>query len=319
VALYAAESSTTGPVAGFPKYVANPNPQGFTDPLRPTAAVGDLDNDGQVDVVQVANGQVYLWHTGKPVTPATKFWPMFQRDLHSSGRLKQGLGASNLLAVDYLQGRLYDVDGLTAAVTNPRPTSTSALGIARDASGATWMMTENSSSGGALLQLVDPATGAANTVAQLSVPLSEGDLAVDPATGTLYLLVSSGGIYTVASQSGALTPVGTVPGVVDANGLAFDGQGNLYVLDGVTGVLFRVDPTTGAVLGQLPLGGADAPLPNHKVGSLAWDGAAAKLYTTVDAAPTAALYQVDPLTGFVTSVGPLAPADHVSGLTTTCQ
>ncbi|MBM4380294.1 MAG: VCBS repeat-containing protein, partial [Deltaproteobacteria bacterium] len=319
IALYAGKAASGGPVANFPKYVANPHPQGWTDPLRPTAAVGDVDNDGLVDVVQVANGQVYLWHLGKPVTPATKFWPMFQRDLKGSGRLKQGLGTANLLAVDYVQGRLFDVDGLTATVSNPRPTSPFALGLARDGAGTTWMITETTGTSPALLKWVDPATGTATTVAPLSGTLREGDLSVDPATGTLYLLASPGTLYTVGAQSGALTQVGAIPGAVDANGLSFDGQGNLYALDGVAGVLYRLDPATGAVLGQMPMGGADAPLPNHKVGSLAWDAASGRLYTTVDAAPTPALYTVDPLTGFVASVGAIAPANHVSGLVTVCQ
>jgi hypothetical protein len=278
-----------------------------------------VDNDGLVDVVQVVNGQLYLWHTGKPVTPATKFWPMFQRDLHSSGRLKQGLGTANLLAVDYAQARLFDIDGTSATVSNPRPTSPFALGLARDGLGNTWMVTETTGLGPALLQLVDPATGVTTTVAQLSGTLTEGDISVDPATGTLYLLSSPGTLYTVGAQSGVLVAVGTIPGAVDANGLAFDGQGNLYVLDGVPGVLYRVDKATAAVLGQVTLGGSDAPLPNHKVGSLAWDAASGRLFTTVDASPTAALFTVDPLTGFVSSVGALAPADHVSGLSVTCQ
>jgi hypothetical protein len=299
--------------------VANPNPQGWTDPIRPTAAVGDLDNDGLVEVVQVVNRQVYVWNTGKPITPASRYWPMFQRDLRSSGVLPPGLGTANLLAVDYVQGRLYDVDSSSGAVSNPRPTQPFALGLTRDATGNTWMVSESTGTSSAMLYSVDTATGAATPVAPLSGTLTEGDLAVDPATQVLYLLTGNGMLYTVAQQSGVLGFVGQLPGIVDSSGLAFDPQGNLYVVDGVPGMLYRVDKTNAAVLAQIPLGGPAAPLPNHKVSALAWDDATGRLLTTVDASPTPTLYSLDAQSGALASVGTLGPATHVSGLAASCQ
>lgn len=319
IALYGAESATGTGSPNFPRYVANPSPQGWTDPIRPTAAVGDLDNDGLLEIVQVVNRQVYVWNTGKPITPASRYWPMFQRDLRSSGVLPPGLGAADLLAVDYVQGRLYDVDSNSGNVSNPRPTVQFALGLTRDATGVTWMVSETTGTASAMLYTVDTTTGAATPVAPLSGTLTEGDIAVDPTTQVLYLVSGNGMLYTVAQQSGILGFVGQLPGVLDTSGLTFDPQGNLYVLDGVPGVLYRVDKSNAAVLAQVSLGGAAAPMPNHKVSALAWDAASGRLLTTVDASPTPLLYSLDPQTGALASVGSLSPATHVSGLAVSCQ
>ncbi|MEZ6190394.1 MAG: SdrD B-like domain-containing protein [Phycisphaerales bacterium] len=81
----------------------------------------------------------------------------------------------------------------------------------------------------------------------------EGDIDIDPTTGTLYL-VTQDQLYTIdlstiSSANGAgLTLVGTVPGAIDLSGIAFSASGELWVIDEATETLMRLDKANASVL-----------------------------------------------------------------------
>lgn len=83
--LYGSEALSPADPASFPRYVLSPNPSGYSDPIRSTPAIGDVDNDGKVDLVVAAGGQLYLWNLNKPFSPSLNYWPMFQHDLSNTG------------------------------------------------------------------------------------------------------------------------------------------------------------------------------------------------------------------------------------------
>jgi len=111
---YAANGSL---VSGFPKY-ASP-----ASDIRSTAAIGDLDSNGKLDlVVKSENGYLFAWEMPQSSTVKDLQWPMFRNDLQHSGT--------------WLPSRLsitpssYDFQALsvgsmstpqTFTITNPRP------------------------------------------------------------------------------------------------------------------------------------------------------------------------------------------------------
>jgi hypothetical protein len=90
------------------------------------------------------------------------------------------------------------------------------------------------------------------TSVNLSQAIPQGDLAIDPTTGTLYSVASASGlpIYTIDPTTGAVTSIGNTSAA--SGSLYFDTMGNLYA--GTSTKMFIVDKTTG-VFTQIGSGG----------------------------------------------------------------
>lgn len=84
--IYGVQGTGPADASNFPRYVVN-NVSWYTDPLRSTSAIGDIDHDGLTDMVVVAGAQVYRWALGTPFVASNNVWPEFQHDLYNSGRL----------------------------------------------------------------------------------------------------------------------------------------------------------------------------------------------------------------------------------------
>ncbi len=62
----------------------------YSQPIYSTAAVGDVNMDGKLDLVMVARGQLWAWDMGVSFSASTTPWPMYQRDLLNTGAVPLG-------------------------------------------------------------------------------------------------------------------------------------------------------------------------------------------------------------------------------------
>ncbi|HEV3166557.1 MAG TPA: PEP-CTERM sorting domain-containing protein [Isosphaeraceae bacterium] len=145
---------------------------------------------------------------------------------------------------------LYDLNPTTGAATLVGSTGVRLLiGITADTNGTLYSVSENDS-GPSNLYTINPTTGLATLVGSLGVATAEGDLAINPATGTLYVANAlSDQLLTVNKTTGLATVVGSfgAPGR-DVSGLLFSG-GTLYGLalnDARPDTLVTINLTTGA-------------------------------------------------------------------------
>ena len=309
-----------GMVTDFPRWVPNNNPNGWTDPVRSTPAVGDIDGDGHVDMVVVVAGALYRWNLPAAVTPeTTSVWPMFQHDLRNTGTLVSE--PAKTIAVDFMTGDLWDVDLNTGAVSNQLPTAAQyALGLATLPGKPVYTLVSDGSSSGTKFMEIDPVTGATTWIATWPQGIGEGDITFDPTTGILYGITSAGQFGTIDPLTGVPSLIALIPGLVDPSAMAFDDQGQLWLLDGWTpGNVREIDPLTGAILSTIAVTGT--PIPPHKIGGMRYDSASGLLQAVLSrgSSPPAKLWEVDPLTGFASIVGATTPADYLSGLVEVCQ
>ncbi len=160
---------------------------------------------------------------------------------------------------------------------------------------------------GALVS-IDVQTGAGTEIGGLGVPVSQnGGLACDPTSDVLYAVSTQGAgiasfLVTVSQATGAATPVADT-GANALVGLAFDGQGQLWGLDGAPGAeeLVRIDKLTGATKPVMP--GGVAPFPS--TGAL--DVGPSGTFWTVNRLGTAyELVAIDPASGIASSTGLIA-------------
>lgn len=212
---------------------------------------------------------------------------------------------------------LYDVDSLTGAASNPRPTGLGHVaGIAWSPAASLYALTNSSAPQHPnSLMRVDPSTGASQLIGSTGLTaIVEGDLARDPTTGQLYgcynLMSGRRQLFTVDSETGAATSIpGSLSG--DPSTLAFSSGGTLYGIDTSLGELLSIDKTSGAILDYKSL--------NVALGSTA--GMAVDPLTGVfyvadgESNGTDTLYTLNPATGVLTAVGPLGLTDGLAGLT----
>ena len=118
------------------------------------------------------------------------------------------------------------------------------IGLAVDSDGTIYTINESSN---AQLWKLNPTTGAATLVGYTGLRIQEGDMTIDPRTGTLYAAIGSPDrIYIVDKGTGTATLVGNTEG--DVSGLTFVGN-TLYGLalrDREPDLLVQIDTTTGA-------------------------------------------------------------------------
>jgi DNA-binding beta-propeller fold protein YncE len=207
---------------------------------------------------------------------------------------------------------LYDVNKNTGAATNPRDTGLQTLvGITADPStGVLYGLTVYQSA----LYRIDRATGHATQIGFTGINGAEGDLDFDPTTGILY------GTQWVASKqlmlfklnkgTGQATAVGGVAGARDLSAMAFDANGNLYVLDTDLDELLRVDKHTATILSRVSC----ATLLGEAAG-MDFDPATGTLYVADGATHgTNCLYTLDPASGAMNLVGSLGVSAGFAGL-----
>jgi hypothetical protein len=175
------------------------------------------------------------------------------------------------------------------------------------------------------LVTLDPLTGAATLVGSLALSdlTNEGptlaDIAFDPTSGILYgwRARREGDLYTVNLQTGEATLVGE-SGLSNTNGqgLTFGPGGELFYAGGGTqGLLRTIDKTTGLPIDSVQLNGYAG---DENIPALDFDG-----LTIFGVAGTGGdLITIDPETGTITTIGPIAsgdvPPNSIDGIAFDC-
>ncbi len=191
--------------------------------------------------------------------------------------------SAGLIGNDDKSGTLYNVNPLTGAASDPRATGISGLvGIASSPGGVLYGLT--SFGGGPTpdaLYRIDPMTGASSLVGATGLKsIFEGDLGFDPTTGVLYgvqNVTSQGlGLFTINTDTGAVTMIGNVERFGDLSDIAFDKSGNLFLLDddqnGISNLL-EVNKSNASILSTVRLSQTLGP-----VGGMTFDPNSGKLY-----------------------------------------
>jgi hypothetical protein len=204
-------------------------------------------------------------------------------------------------------GNLYDVSVLSGAGSNPRAVSTAPRNspnmIASGALGTLYAVSQGNFPDGHLYT-IDPASGAATYIADLTeFVVVEGDIAMDPTTGTLYGLDGNGELFIINTTNGACTIVGdlTLAGNSDHSAMAFNARGELFVWDSFdSSVLHRVNKNDASVISSVNL----SMSPGSEVGGMSFDPISGIAYLAAGSGANSKLYEVDTTGGLVTLIGP---------------
>ncbi len=124
-------------------------------------------------------------------------------------------------------------------------------GLTFDAGGTLYGMTIGSN---ASLYTLDPATGTATLVGPLTIPVSEGGLAIDPTDGKCYCAYGPNNtLLSVDLSTGEAAIIGPIDdGSRSYNGIAFDAGGQLYAVD--NSHLWKIDKNDPSGPGTMPIG-----------------------------------------------------------------
>lgn len=218
-------------------------------------------------------------------------------------------------------GGLYDVDQLTGVATGLLPIYIdSTVGIATSpVDGFLYTVADYTAFFPNTLLRIDLARETTRVVGATGLPngITEGDLDFDPTTGVLYGLSTrvpgsnTRQLFTLDTDTGAATVVATIPSFGDLSAMAFNADGDLYVLDTMMGFenLMMVDKATGAILSQVTAGevGENAGMDFHPE--------TGELFVVGGGFPgIGRLYNLDTDTGSLTMIGSTGLADGLAGL-----
>ncbi|MBK8268387.1 MAG: PEP-CTERM sorting domain-containing protein [Planctomycetes bacterium] len=158
------------------------------------------------------------------------------------------------------------------------------------------------------LHRINRLTGESTPVGFMGVDVVEGDIAFNPIDGLLYGTQSNGGdrLYTINTQTGHATIIGTIIQNGDISGMAFGPDGTLYCFDTQNAQVYTVDPTSGQILTSISLVGDILPTSNISTAGLSVDPDTGRLYMVSDFfLPTGVnpLYWITTSNGFLRSVG----------------
>jgi WD40 repeat protein len=230
---------------------------------------------------------------------------------------------AGLVGNDDKSGMLYNVNIATGAASDPRSTGISDLvGIAYSPGGMLYGLT--AFLGGPTpnaLYRINPTTGASSLVGATGLKgVFEGDLGFDPTTGVLYGVqnVTTGGesLFTINTSTGVATTVGNVEKDGDLSALAFDKNGNLFILDDDNETLLEVNKSNGSIIHSVSLS-----LDLGPVGGMAFNPSSGQLYVVDGSdgayAGTNSLYTLNTTTGALTLIGNTDLPAGLAGLTFT--
>ena len=160
---------------------------------------------------------------------------------------------ADMYAVDWdinsADSNLYRLNATTGAATLIGDTGVVRLiGLGESSNGTLYSINESDVGPPSNLYTINPTTGAATLVGSTGVNFAEGDLAIDPSTGTLYANNSSGDhLFQIDPTTGNATQVGTGITGRDISGMLFSG-GTLFGLalnDASPDTFNTIDTTTG--------------------------------------------------------------------------
>ncbi|MEM6795416.1 MAG: hypothetical protein AAF725_15670 [Acidobacteriota bacterium] len=216
---------------------------------------------------------------------------------------------------------LWSVNAGTGAVFDPRPTGLGhVIGLAVDPTN-TWAYAVSSLGGSPMansLYRINMTTGASTLVGPLGIGnLFEGDLAFGD-DGTLYG-VQDDLLYSINTGTGAATVIGD-PAGSDYSFLSFNGSNTLYAIDNSntagspTVYLDELDETNADVTASQPIDelGGYGGMDWNQIGGWLWVADGKTPGSTV--AGHRKLFQLNPVSGALTEVGPLGLSHGVTGL-----
>ncbi|MBI5866320.1 MAG: hypothetical protein HZB38_17760 [Planctomycetes bacterium] len=148
--------------------------------------------------------------------------------------------------------------------TDPRATVYGLVGIAFDAqANSLYGMTTFAGDPPNALVSISLSDGTGQMIGPTGLPfIYEGDLALDPLTGTLFgvqnAIAGRRELFTLNTATGAATTVGSIAPTGDFSALAFSPDGTLFAIntsgDSTSSVLVTLNPSTGAILSSGSLG-----------------------------------------------------------------
>jgi hypothetical protein len=220
-------------------------------------------------------------------------------------------------------GTLWDVDSSSTAISNPRTTLGNLVDIEFGLSGTLYGLTSSTAASdpNSLFQ-INALTGTASLIGFTGLNnLFEGDLAFDATTGLLWggyqLATPNANFFTLNTVTGAATLMFGLPvAFTDYSGIAFDGSGNLLLLNTQSGFtsLSMVNKFTGTVISTIGL--TDSGNAASLTGSAGLDFDPTSNTMFVTDSGTKVLYSLDTTSGVLTFLrnGFSLLADQSAGL-----